>query len=94
MSYREIRSATPIARQDHECNACLWLDNGALDDIAFELSFAQKRDVVKHIRHNKGQIKKGDRYLFAVGIQDGEIVNTKSIPEIHAICIEFELYEC
>jgi len=83
----------PVASHNYECNACLFLDNGALGDIFFEMSFAQKRAVVKHIRHNNGEIQKGDRYNYDVGIQDGERVTTKSIPAIDAICQEFDIYQ-
>ena len=83
-------------RKDHNCNACEWLVNGdALTMIRrgeIKLTISERRAIVK-AKQNNWKVKKGQRALYHVGIYDGDFYYCYSIPEIHDICVKYDLYE-
>lgn len=86
------------ARKEHECNACLWIfEAGTLREFFWnygdQLTFRQKRELVK-ADENDGMIQAGQRYQEWRGIGcEGIPETTRSIPEIHAILLQFDIYE-
>jgi hypothetical protein len=84
-----IEQTEPIARKDHDCMACEWLVNS---DIIDYLTFSEKRAVVR-AKRNGWKIKKGQQYIRQFNKGCGEVWVFKAIPEIHDICLEYDLYE-
>lgn len=83
-------------RKDHYCNACEWLINGeGLNMIRrgeIKTTISERRAIVK-AKNNNWKVKKGERALYFVGTYDGEFYYCHSIPEIHDICVKYDLYE-
>ncbi|MBE0470399.1 MAG: hypothetical protein IBX55_12950 [Methyloprofundus sp.] len=92
MCVEVLREEQPIARKDHICNSSEILIQ-SLAYMIHNLTFAEKREIVK-ARRNNWAIKKGERYNKQVNKMDGEIYDWKSIPAIHKICIDHDLYQC
>lgn len=92
MCVTPIRTEYPVARKDHLCDACEWFKYD-IDNLYGELTFSEWRTIVK-AKHNDWKVKKGQKYIKQANIQDGEIRTFKAIPEIHAICIKHDLYQC
>lgn len=96
---RTFSSTIRTARKRHECNSCLWINEGGglrefFWNFGKELTFRQKRELVKAINENKGMIKPGQRYQEWRGIGcEGRPETIRSIPEIHAICLKFDIYD-
>ena len=89
-----IRKREPVARKDYPCEASEWLveDCYYLDDIG-SLTFSEKKVLVK-ARRNNWKVKKGDKYIrFTQRSCEGQIFDSKVIPEIHAICLKYDIYE-
>lgn len=82
-------------RKDHACNSCLWLDGiGSTPESIFSqltLTNSEKQSIIK-AHENKWKVKKGDPAIYCVGITDGDFGAWYSIPEIHDICIKYDLY--
>lgn len=85
-----LGESTPIAQKDYLCNASLFIDEGGKPDYFDCIS--DYRDYIK-AKNNRFKVKKGDRYLRQVFISDGDFCNVANIPEIHRLCIKYELYE-
>jgi hypothetical protein len=84
-----IHSHHPTARKEHECMACLWLqDIDSLDGF----TFAEKRAIAK-AKANNWRIQPGERYLNQKVASDGDIGNFKAIIEIDRICRKYDFYE-
>lgn len=82
-------------RKTHICNSCIWLCESALSEIRsgnIKLKFAELRSIVK-AKQNNWKIPKGDSCLYSVGIYNGDFFACYSIPEIHDICIKYEIYQ-
>lgn len=82
-------------RKVHECNACIWLRESALSEIRsgeIKLTFDELRSIVK-AKQNNWKIPVGSSCLYSVGIFDGDFFAFYSIPEIHSICCEYDIYE-
>ena len=85
-----LSESMPTARKSHICSACEWVVAHGVDGMGF--SFAEKREIVK-AKRNKWNIVKGQKYIRQSNIQDGELYCFKAIPEIHEICLKYDLYE-
>lgn len=87
MTTPEIRVAT----ERLECNASHFIKD-CLDDIKSELSFAQKRDVVK-ARENNWHIMPGESYRYYVwGPGTEEECECCEIPAMSKICSDLDLW--
>ena len=80
-----LSESMPIARKEHNCNAC---------DFAFEditgYTFDELRSLVT-ARRNKYKILKGQKYVKQ-NIKDTDGIRMyKAIPEIHDICVKYDL---
>jgi hypothetical protein len=84
-----LSQSTPIAKKDHPCDACHWLNEGGFPDgvtiSEIKAYIRAKRDGFK--------IKKGQKYIKHVQIWCGDFSVFKARPEIDAICHKYELYE-
>ncbi len=85
-----LSESNPKARKDDNCMACDWIINTDLQDIP--LTFADLRLIVKAGRSG-WKIRKGDMYLKQPVKFEGEIRTFRAIPEIHDICIKYDLYQ-
>jgi len=80
----------PIARKDHHCMACDFLQE-SLIDVVDMFTFSQKRSVVK-ARKNCWEIKRGEKYTRQFLVSGDDCWSFKGITDIHLICLEYELY--
>lgn len=90
ISHKRIKSA----RKEHSCDACEYMLNfGTFNEFCQNttLTFAEKRSLVR-AKQNKYKIHKGDSYIRQFNSQEGQIYEFKAIPEIHAICIKYDVY--
>ena len=83
-------------RKAHICNSCEWLTStDALTLIKsgeIKLSITEKRSVIK-AKQTNWKIPVGSSCLYQVGVFDGDFYTCHCIPEIHAICIKYEIYQ-
>jgi hypothetical protein len=84
-----LSQSTPIAKKEHGCDACTWLINGGYPE---GMSISEWRSVVR-AKRNKWKIKAGQKYIRQTGIYEGDFYCSKSIPEIHEICLKYDIYE-
>lgn len=83
-----IRETTiKCARKDHECMACLFLRDGIRDG---DFTFSEYRSIVR-ARQDGWKIKKGQSYIEQFNRGDGVYV-FKARPDIHKICLKYDLY--
>jgi len=89
---KEIKSV----RKDHTCNACEWLTSGdglsMIRSSEIKTTISERRAIIK-AKNNGWKIKKGERALYHVGVWNGDFFYSYSIPEIHDICLKYDLYE-
>lgn len=92
MGVEILSESLPKARKDHECMACEWLNNSG---------YATKEDLTKDewlayqlAESNKWTIKKGQKYIRQNNKYDGRVYSFTAIPEIHEICLKYDLYDC
>ena len=81
-----LSESEPVARKDHNCDACESLNyhnNG--------LTFSELRDVVK-AKRNGWKIKKGQKYIRQNILSSEGIYTFKAIPEIDYICRKYDFY--
>jgi hypothetical protein len=76
------------AKKDYVCNACEWLFE--LESIDFTVA---EYEAMAKAKHNKHMIKKGQKYLRQVITCGGDMMIFKAIPEIHSICLKYNLYQ-
>ncbi len=88
----EILSETnPVARKEHDCLACDWLNkSGYANEADLTPSEWQAYQLAES---DCFKIKKGDIYVRQNNKFDGEVYTFKAIPAIHDICIKYDLYE-
>lgn len=85
-----IRESFPKAKKEYVCNAFEWLDNQVYF-ITDEMTSEEKR-IYEEVSKRKGKIQKGERYIKQIGIYEGEFSTFRAIPEIHEICLKYNLY--
>ena len=81
----------PTAIREHECMACEWILNGdGINGMGFT---RPELRALSRARKNKWRIVKGQEYIKQGNTYEGEVYTFKAIPEIHAICLKYNLYE-
>jgi hypothetical protein len=85
-----ISESRPTARKEHDCGACEWLLAYGVNGMGY--SFSELREVVKAKRNN-WKIMKGQKYVRQTNTFEGQLYTFKVIPEIHNICLKYNLYE-
>lgn len=76
--------------------ACDWIREGLLSyhELPDNITFGEKR-LIAAAKIKQWKILKGERYLRQTMIGDGGMYEFKAIPEMHKICVKYELYpEC
>ena len=85
-----ISASTPTARKDHGCMAYDWIDNCFdLEDLT-----PDEQHNFLQAKGNKGMIKKGTKYIRQCLNDGGRLFTFKAIPELHKICLKYDMYEC
>lgn len=79
----------PIAKKDYDCDACEWLSASIGD---FNMTYQEAKQYIK-AKRNGFMIKKGQLYKKQFMKADGEVYTFRAIPEIHNICLKYDLYE-
>lgn len=79
------------AAKNYHCDACSFLFNEDISDL--KLTFSEKLAVVR-ARNNGYKIMKGESYIYQFNRDDNgrEAWTYRAIPEIHEICIKYELF--
>ena len=90
MSIQVLSEQTPIAKKQHTCNACEFI-NESWGDAYFTISELR---LIVSARRNGYKIVKGQRYIKQNNVCDGEFYTFKAIPEMHDICLKYDLYDC
>ncbi len=90
MGIEVLSEKTPVAKKNYECMACEWLNNSG---------YATKQDLTEDewMEYKKAESKGfkisiGETYILQNNKFDGDIYTFKAIPEIHDICIKYDLY--
>lgn len=74
----------------HYCNAWNWIKNSDVSEI--KMTFKEQISIAKAKKKN-GRIEIGSSCLYSVGVWDGDFFACYSIPELHEICIKYEIYQ-
>ena len=82
----------PKARKAYRCMASDWIVNGDLSEIFRCCTWDEKKDIIR-ARRNNWMIQPGQKYLRQAMVWEGRMGTFKAIPEMHDICIEYDLYE-
>ena len=85
---RLVSERTPVARQEHECMASVWVCAQGWDGMGFT---RQELRAISKAKKNKWKIQKGEKYTRQC-TDDGEIRTFIAITDIHNICINHSLY--
>ncbi len=89
---RWISNSIPVARKNYGCAACVWITEG-LPDVLDGFTFSELRSIVK-ARNNGWRVLKGEKHLQATVIGcNEEIFSWRAIPEIHNICLKYDIYQ-
>ena len=92
MSVEILSETKPKARKDYNCMACEWFNNSGY--IAEEELTKEELAAYKKAEDSNFEIKKGEEYIRQNNKYDGEIYTFRAIPEMHEICIKYDLYDC
>lgn len=79
------------ARKDHRCSACEFMRENLSEIGSGRIAFSELRAVARAKKSNY-KILKGEPYIRQRNVLDGDIYTFKAIPEIHDICLKYELY--
>ncbi len=85
-----LSESTPKAIKSHNCDACEHVLAEGIDGAGY--TRPELRSLLK-ARKNKWLIVKGQKYISQNNKFDGRIYTFKAIPEIHEICIKYDLYQ-
>lgn len=90
-----IAETRPVARKAHDCMAYEYLDNFGFISSPGEigpLTYSELRALVR-ARLAGGKIRPGEPYVRQCMNWDGEIGTYRAIPEIHAICSKYGVFD-
>lgn len=81
------------ASKDYDCDASIWITEGNLEREYGLFTFSELRSLVK-AKNNGWKIKKGEKYTIQIcKNHKAKSYTFRAIPEIHNICIKYDLYE-
>ena len=89
---RVISKSEPVAQKNYGCDACVWIVEypEIIDDC--EMSFTDKRIVVK-ARQNGWRVMKGEKHLqFTIVSCDGDLISVRCIKAINDLCKKYDIY--
>lgn len=86
-----IWTSQQVARKSYPCDASIWIyETQAWQD--YDFTYAELRIIAK-MRRNGWRILKGQRYIKQVSVLDGKLIVWRGLPEIHQICLKYDIYE-
>jgi hypothetical protein len=91
---RILKETFHKAKKDYVCTSCYFmLSTDSFENLCkdYDLTSEEIESFIK-AKENNFMIKKGDIYLYQVGIYDGDFYLSKVIPEIHEICLKRGFY--
>lgn len=88
-----LSSRTHVAKKDYEDSAGVWIRN-QLDSLRIDvkMTFSEWRAISK-LKENGWKIKKGQKYDYYAMVDGGYFYVFKCLPDIHKICVKYELYD-
>ena len=89
MSWSLRNESKPSARKAYECDACEWLINVGTDDLSED-----ELTLYEQAKNESFSIQPGQTYVKVEGIWDGEFTVFRARPEIHELCIKYNIYDC
>lgn len=92
MSTQIGETTYPKAKKDYQCMASDWIINGDLAETFRCCDWEQKRSIIR-ARRNGYKILKGQKYLRQAIVFEGRMETFRAIPEMHEICVEYDLYQ-
>ena len=87
-----LRESAPIARKDYNCMASDWLTNDYWWRSENLFTFSEFRSIAK-AKANNWKVKKGEKYIRNAMVHEVKFYEFIAIPEIHAICTKYDIYE-
>lgn len=85
-----IEETNPTARKEYSCMASEFI-RFDIRGTKGMLTFSEWRSVAK-AKSKRWRILPGEKYINQYNSGDGRTYHFKAIPEIHAICIKYDLY--
>lgn len=92
MSYQVGETTYPTAKKIHDCDASLWIVNGDLHETFRCCTWEEKKDIIR-AKRNGWKIQPGQKYLRQAVVFEGRMSTFKAIPEMHDICVKYDIYE-
>lgn len=86
-----INQTKQTARKRYGCMASEWL-NHDISEWSYLMTYAEARAYIR-ARRNNFDIQPGQRYVRQAMKADG-LYTFRAIPEIHAICLRLDVYDC
>jgi hypothetical protein len=88
-----IHHSVQVARRDYHCDGCECLFDGRDYKINTHTKFtiSEMRAIIK-TKNNNFMIKKGEKYIRQFNTDGGDTWTYRSIPEIHEICIKYNIF--
>ena len=80
------------ARIWHHCDCCDSIVQSGCTFSDYNLTFSEKKTLVKAIKINDGKIQKGEPYYWQFVEQDGEIYTFKCIESVYNILKRIGLF--
>ena len=89
--YTELRSDTPIAKKDYGCDAFVWLDQ----DLQYyrEEMTAEDEAILDKAISEGCKIRKGDKYMYSVGLYEGEFSTFRGRIDLTALCHKYDAFQ-
>jgi len=91
MSYIHLRTSYHIARRDYGCTAMAMLDY----DLPYFTEQMSKEDlaILEAAAKEQCRIKKGTKYIYNVGVIDGDFHATRSRIDLDKLCAKYGAYD-
>jgi hypothetical protein len=87
-----LKESTLVTDHEYNCDAYPWLDNSEIE----RMTFSEAKAFIK-ARRNNGKIKPGQRYIEQYIWYGGYCFVYchvfRAIPELHQICLKYDIYE-
>lgn len=92
MSTQIGETTYPKARKKYRCMASDWIVDGDLYETFRCCDYSEKREIIRAKRNN-WTIQPGDKYLRQAIVFEGRMDTFRAIPEMHEICLKYDLYQ-
>jgi hypothetical protein len=91
---KEVTTSSAIektATKSIKCNACAWLKINLNPNLMSKLT-EEEAEAVRSAKKNNFMIVKGQKFIRQRGSYDNKPFISKFLPEIHDICVKYNLY--